>query len=254
MENKNIQLIESLAANAWQAESSQGLEGWLLRFSRGITRRGNSVFPQRDHGQVELDKKIDAVEAFYSKKGQPAIFQMTQAALPAGLYENLKKRGYRDAFFTQVQSAKTDVVLKNTKRKTVFTAIMETRPIPKWLDVYFETSQYGALSAEVRKNILEKIPGLAGFFMLKDDAQISAIGLGVIEGKHLGIYCMVTPESYRRQGTATEILHALAKWGGNHSVEHIYLQVMENNQPALALYKNAGFNKQYRYWYSEKAV
>ncbi len=254
MKNNEILFIESLAANAWQAETSKALDGWLMRYSRGITRRGNSVLPQDDHGQVELDKKIDTAEVFFAERGQPSIFQMTDAALPESLYQNLKNRGYKDNFFTQVQTAAPEVILKNTIRNSVFTVGMDNKPTQEWLAVYDESNHYSNLSAEVRKNILEKIPGSAGFFVLKDGNQISAIGLGVIEGSYMGIYCMVTPKAYRRQGAATEMLHCLAKWAGNNSVDHIYLQVMENNKPAMALYNNAGFKKQYRYWYSEKDV
>ena len=60
---------------------------------------------------------------------------------------------------------------------------------------------------------------------------------------------MATQPAFRRQGAAGAILHALARWGQAHGATQIYLQVMQDNQPALALYAGAGFETLYRYHY-----
>jgi ribosomal protein S18 acetylase RimI-like enzyme len=65
---------------------------------------------------------------------------------------------------------------------------------------------------------------------------------------------MATHPNYRRQGAATTILGALANWGSDHGADQMYLQVMENNPPALALYARAGFEKLYQYYYAEGPV
>jgi ribosomal protein S18 acetylase RimI-like enzyme len=63
---------------------------------------------------------------------------------------------------------------------------------------------------------------------------------------------MDTRPEFRRQGAASALLYALADWGKQHKASQMYLQVMENNPPALALYAKAGFEKQYQYWYAQK--
>jgi ribosomal protein S18 acetylase RimI-like enzyme len=49
-------------------------------------------------------------------------------------------------------------------------------------------------------------------------------------------------------------MRALAVWGKARGAEQTYLQVMENNPPALALYERLGFNKLYEYWYACKTL
>lgn len=254
MKNKSIIFIEDLAANAWQPESKQIAGGWLLRYSRGITRRGNSVLPLKDDGQINLNKKITIAEDFYSQYNLPLIFQMTKAAQPNGLNRTLKSLGYQDKFFTQVQTGSTKIVLKNTQGEKRFSVTGTPKLNLEWFNIYTQTNQYSGLSSEVRENILRQTPQNSCYLTLKDGNHIAAIGLGVIECDHMGIYCMVTPNEHRRKGAAIETIHALAKWGVNNFVHQIYLQVMENNRPALALYAKAGFTKQYRYWYTEKSI
>ena len=60
--------------------------------------------------------------------------------------------------------------------------------------------------------------------------------------------------NFRRQGYATAVLHALAAWAKAREADQIYLQVMEENTAAKALYTRAGFRTgyQYAYWYQEK--
>lgn len=252
MENKSILNIESLAANAWQPEEKSSFDGWVLRYSRGITRRGNSVLPIKDDGGISTDEKFDLVEDYYSEKQQPAIFQLTNAAQPKGLYQSLKKRGYTDNYFTEVQIASPEQVLAQSSNKPLFTATLHSQLDSSWFEVYTSGSKMTTKSIEVREGILQRIPNKTGFLQLKDGTDIVGIGLGVIENSHLGIYCMVTPKKHRRKGVAYEAVQRLTKWGQANKVKQIYLQVMENNLPALALYAKAGFLKKYHYWYAEK--
>jgi ribosomal protein S18 acetylase RimI-like enzyme len=62
---------------------------------------------------------------------------------------------------------------------------------------------------------------------------------------------MATRPEFRRRGCAAAILHALARWSQRHQVTQMYLQVMENNRPALALYAQVGFETRYHYHYRE---
>ena len=58
----------------------------------------------------------------------------------------------------------------------------------------------------------------------------------------------------RRQGYAGQVMRALAEWGEALGTEHVYLQVMENNPPALELYAKLSFKKLYGYYYLIKGV
>jgi RimJ/RimL family protein N-acetyltransferase len=48
------------------------------------------------------------------------------------------------------------------------------------------------------------------------------------------------------------VMRALAEWGETQGAQRVYLQVMEDNLPALRLYSKLGFQFLYQYFYSTK--
>ena len=58
-----IEEIEGCANRAWPAALVEPLDGWLLRWSDGLTRRGNSAYPLADTGSLPLEEKVEAVES-----------------------------------------------------------------------------------------------------------------------------------------------------------------------------------------------
>ncbi len=250
MNHEHIRFIERLAAKAWRPETEHPLDGWRLRYTQGVTRRGNSVLPIESGTKIPLEEKITQTEAFFTGWGEPPCFQMTKASQPEALIDTLAKRGYQDAYHTQVQTAQLAHVLENTAQASKYKPNHSDQFFEEWFNLYVNTSGYDAHSVAVRQGILSRVPPDANFLLLTDDATPVAVGLGVAENGWVGIYCMVTHENYRRQGAATQVLHELAKWGEGHKVSQMYLQVMENNPAGLALYAKAGFEFDYQYWYS----
>jgi ribosomal protein S18 acetylase RimI-like enzyme len=247
---EQIRFIEELAANAWRPEVEQYLDGWRLRYTQGITRRGNSVLPLVSENNVTLEKKLVLAEEFYSRWGKPPCFQLTRAAQPPGLIEVLNGHSYKDAFHTQVQTAPLGRVLSITSPNPKFKTTLKPELFEDWLDLYVKTSGYDEHSAAIRQGILSRIEPRASFVLLSSDDKPVAVGLGVLERGWVGIYCMVTREEFCRQGAAIHVLYALAEWSQQHKADKMYLQVMEDNTNALALYSKAGFEKLYLYWYS----
>ena len=76
---EEIALLEELGTNAWPAERIHTIAGWRLRTTEGVTRRANSVWPNRAEGALSLAERIDAVEAFYEAQGLPACFHISPA-------------------------------------------------------------------------------------------------------------------------------------------------------------------------------
>jgi len=71
-------MLDELAANAWPAPIQQQLESWRLRAAYGVTRRANSVLtldtlPSYEHW-------LDVVVDFYSSRGLPVQFQISEAS------------------------------------------------------------------------------------------------------------------------------------------------------------------------------
>ena len=65
----------------------------------------------------------------------------------------------------------------------------------------------------------------------------------------MGLFEVGTVPAQRRRGLATAVVEDLLAWGAGQGAERAYLQVMEANSPARALYARLGFQEAYRYWY-----
>jgi N-acetylglutamate synthase len=241
--------IEALAARAWPAEVCESLDGWLLRFNHGVTRRANSVLPIADGGELPLDRKLEAVERFYRQRGVTPRFQISPAVEPPELDRVLEERGYTSHARTCVQTAPTQRVLAvdaGGHRVSISPA-----PCQEWLLAYREVESADAGGAAVRHAIIERIEPPTAYARLDLDGQVAAIGLTVAEAEWSGLFAIGTRAGFRRRGCAAAIMRSLAEWSEQRGAAQLYLQVMEGNTPALALYAGLGFETLYHYHYRE---
>ncbi|MNS49561.1 putative acetyltransferase [compost metagenome] len=63
---------------------------------------------------------------------------------------------------------------------------------------------------------------------------------------------MRTEQSQRGRGLAGRVLAGLAQAALARGVERVFLQVDAQNQPALALYRRAGFETRWQYCYWQR--
>ena len=84
--------VEETCLNAWPALRQVLLDGWVLRFSEGLTRRANSAKPLRCSRETG-DGLIAACEALYQRRGLPTIFRLPSIIDP-DLDERLDELGY----------------------------------------------------------------------------------------------------------------------------------------------------------------
>src|SRR5215472_17124263 len=78
--------VEETCLNAWPALRQVLFDGWVLRFSEGLTRRANSANPLRGPRETD-DGVIAACEALYQRRQLPTIFR-----LPSIIDPDLDKR------------------------------------------------------------------------------------------------------------------------------------------------------------------
>jgi len=254
MSLERIHHLERLAAAAWPAAEREPLDGWLLRSNAGVTRRANSVWPNADDGELALDQKLAAVEAFYRRRGLPARYQICPAAQPAHLDALLTARGYRLDAPTSVQVAPLSTVREQTRPASDLAVVIASQLTESWFTTYCLADAIGEREAEARRGILLRIADRVGFASARLGEQTVVVGLGVVAEDWLGVFCMGTRSEFRRRGAALVVLHSLATWAGQQGVADIYLQVMENNTVARALYARAGLRTLYGYHSREKAA
>jgi len=85
--------LERLAFRARPALETIEIDGWVLRFAGGYTKRANSVNPQFS-STLPAEEKIARCESEYRARGLPTIFRLTPFSQPPELDEILERSGY----------------------------------------------------------------------------------------------------------------------------------------------------------------
>ena len=86
--------------------------------------------------------------------------------------------------------------------------------------------------------------------VLDAGAEPAAVGAAVMRDDWVMILCMATHARARRQGHAARILWSLANWACEPAQNRrLFLQVEDDNSPAMALYHLAGFQPAHTYYY-----
>jgi ribosomal protein S18 acetylase RimI-like enzyme len=78
---------------------------------------------------------------------------------------------------------------------------------------------------------------------------VVAIGRAVVDQRWCGVTALEVVESQRRRGLGNAVMRALLDWGARQGARHVYLQVAEDNTPALELYRRLGIGLHHRYHY-----
>jgi N-acetylglutamate synthase len=248
-----IRCLEEISLNAWPALQTVCLDGWLLRFAEGYTRRANSVqplYPAIEDGT--LMERIAQCERLYARAHRPTIFKMTDAALPGDLDAVLAERGYS-------REAETSVHILDLRAFALPAPVagqisINSQLSEEWLTAYLEMANIAAPHRPVLRQMLSNIvvPSTA-YAMLRCNGEMAAVGMAVSERGYVGLFDIHTSAPWRGQGLGTQLVTALLTWGRDEGANCAYLQVMRDNPPALHLYAKLGFAEAYGYWYRVKA-
>lgn len=247
MDDKDLLLtIEELALNSWPALVSQQLEGWRLRAANGVSRRGNSVFAGAPMPRYE--RWHDEVRDFYRRHGLPSRFYVSDAS-PEGLDDMLAGRGYEAEAPTVVQVAPCSRVLDVLPPSPGFQIRFFDRLEPEWLEAFIQAEGHEAWKKETYGQIMAAIGPRKVFVLAEVDGRPAGVGSSVAERGWAGLFNLATVPAYRGKGIAAQITRELTTWAQSNGAENLYLQVMENNAPALRLYERWGFTRLYGYHY-----
>ncbi len=240
----NPKRIEELSLNAWPALQQVLYDGWLLRLSKGYTKRANSVNPLYS-STLDLEQKVAYCEWFYTEHALKPIFRLTPFSSPPGLDHFLERRDYQVLDQTLVMILDLQKIDLHPQHEIE----IQYLEIDEWMSAYAKVSQAFTSNQDIHKEILEAITARTHMVTIKHAGEYVACGLGVLERESVGLFDIVTAPRFRRQGYATQIVMGILVWASQHGARHAYLQVMEQNSPGRQLYEKLGFEEFYRYWY-----
>jgi GNAT superfamily N-acetyltransferase len=235
--------VEEASLNAWPALQQVLLDGWVLRFSRGFTKRANSIVPLYPAVQPPIDK-IRYCENLYAREQLKTIFRLTTVDPYESLDHLLAERGYQHI-------DPTLVLCRDLHEGEQFAAGPAFRQLPRadWLDAYAENAAMPAKSQQPHAALLQGIRTDHVFGAIAPQGAPIACGMAVLERELVGLFDIVTQEAARRRGHAKTLVESLLGWAHQNGARYAYLQVMENNSAARALYQELRFTALYHYWY-----
>jgi ribosomal protein S18 acetylase RimI-like enzyme len=248
---EHIRLLEELGINAWAALQTQIYDGWILRFAEGYTRRANSVqvlYPS----QLTLDEKVAFCEQAYNDRGLATTFKLTEHAQPDNLDDVLDAQGYVASARTAVQAMSLDGTEATADFEDTTTA---NAPGLAWLDMYYQANDVEvAHYATARRIMSDNRLMPTTFVTIWDDTTPVGVAMITVERGYVGIFDVAIAADQRGKGYGKRLMArvmGLARAQGAHSA---YLQVMLDNEAALALYASLGFKTVYEYWYRQKPI
>jgi N-acetylglutamate synthase len=236
--------IEELSLNASGAFQSLLYDGWLLGFRPGPTKRLRCVNAFYSTS-LPLAEKVDYCVRFYRSVSLQAIFRMLPFSQPPELDAYLESLGWSTFERTLVLRADVPTV----SPVPVARDSVEILDAPRWVDVTAGLLDLTGdkLSAAVERARSYPLPHAGA--IVRHRGEVVACGLMKLEGAHAGLFALNTAPAHRRRGLGTAIVGALLAEASRQGSRAAYLQVTADNEGALALYRQFGFERVYDYWY-----
>lgn len=250
---RRIAWLEAAAADALAPAEELHADGWRLRFNEGVTRRGNSVLPEA-RGERPLAGKLSEVEAFYRTRGVVPRIQLTAAAQPARLDDELAGRGWeREPGASVLHHALEELPERPAAAADGADDVrVSQRPDAGYRAVQDVVVPGTAAWSDRRAQALTRA-GLVPWHLeiRDDDGRAVAAGLAVLdpERRCVGLFSLATIPEARGRGHGRALVTAAlgrARAAGAHGA---YLQVDARNDAALRLYRRLGFVVHHAYHY-----
>ena len=247
---RSVQNVQEACLNGWPALRELVFDGWLLRFSRGYTRRANSVHLLAP-GVLPLDGKIRYCEATYAAQGLPTLFCIPSTA-PPSLGHALDGRGY-DPPEDETRVLHMSLVRDAAPPEGV--ELEEGLPGDAWLRTLARLQGQGEAARHTHRKILEALAIPAVFASVPvGDGRLGAVAFGAV---HHGMVCVnsvATDPEFRRRGLAHRAISGVLAWARDrHGARGACVPVVAKNDPAVGLYEGLGFRDEvYRYHYRRR--
>ncbi|BBY49755.1 N-acetyltransferase [Mycolicibacterium arabiense] len=218
-----IRNLEHAAALAWPGAEQRWIDGWLLRFGGGHTRRANSAVPLEGWaGPATLPAIVD----WYAERGVPPLVAAPDRLLrlPAGIAVD----GENSIMVGDVKPGEPEPGVS-----------FALEPDAGWRQVDQRGVPDDVLAAVVDGEVtFATIPGTA--------VARAAVTTAPDGTRWVGLSAVHVAEEARRGGHGRGICSALLAWGADRGATRAYVQVEVDNGPAIDLYEAMGFRTHHR--------
>jgi ribosomal protein S18 acetylase RimI-like enzyme len=253
--------LEAIAREAWPAREQIVYDGWILGSSGAYTRRANSVAPVAA-GSLGLEARLAEAEAFYARRGRPAVFKLHAAAQPPELDAFLAARGYAHMSPTIVMTRTSETVSEveaatGTRGRDEGTQMTVTQGCVEtdWFDASVELSSVEPDRRDDYRAILDRVLATTSaslFGRVERDGKILSLALGCVVSDAVSFVQVATDREARGCRLAEQVLRGILRAAHEQGAPLGLLSVEADNEAARRLYGRLGFVERYRYWYREQ--
>lgn len=252
---KDIKSFQEYLMNSWPAKHYYFLNGWILRFTEGVTSRANSVFPIRYTGtQKTLDNDINLVEEAYNAHELQPVYTIPEFHEPKNLADKLLEQGYHtydhtSALGIKIGDIKIDEINKDFEYYFFNSRVEEISEFLAKFSKRNENEQ--RIIHKINQRII--IPKKRYILAKHKNDIIGTLFAVLVPQGYLYIGDVFVHPDYRKQKVATSMLvKFIDEWAVTESVKYIWLQVERRNIKALNLYYKFGMRKLYNYFYMKR--
>lgn len=237
----SIAAIESAAEVAWPPLERASLGEWRLSAGHGFSRRRNSVVPAGPLPD-DLRGRLESVSDWYAIRGLPVLFRVTPLCDPA-IDDALDQRGFslEDPVLVMTRSLSED---EGANRIVASPTVTDD-----WIATEVDALGIDRVVVDPWITAITAVPSPASFVTSKHGSESVGAGFGVIVDDLLGVFEMAVRPDQQRRGHATEMMSALHSFGYREGAEQAYLQVVEDSDVAVSVYRSVGYEVSHRYWY-----
>ncbi|MES2938508.1 MAG: GNAT family N-acetyltransferase [Pseudomonadota bacterium] len=237
--------LERATLAAVPPEAQEEIDGWLAAFDSGTVGRAHSAVPLRHDAAIAGEATRHVLEERYRAHGLPPMFRIPELACFDGLRVALRARGYAGSRHTLTQVAAVQAMRAAGDADRVELA---AAPDAAWAAA-FAGEGFDAADGQSRVAIMCR--GRSSVFAsVRLNGEVAAVGVGCYAHGWLGVHGMRTAPAFRGRGLGGAVLAALAREATTRGVGRAFLQVEVPRDPALALYRRAGFSTAWaaEYW------
>lgn len=243
--DEDVASIERATLDAVAPPAVEEMEGWLLPFDVSTIGRAKSAVPLRHHSLAAA--QLATIEDLYAARGLQAAFRVADVEGLVNIHAELQRLGYRADQPTLVQVGTVQQMRAVCQADP---ADISDTATPAWSTMYLSEG-FDPVDGAHRIQALSRSRHLV-YASLQEDGRSLAAGTASLSQGWASIHGMRTAADSRGRGLAGRVLAGLADAATRRGLQHVFLQVEENNHAALALYRRAGFATVWRYHYWRK--
>jgi GNAT superfamily N-acetyltransferase len=254
-----LKQLEELSLQQWPALITDDMDGWALRMANGYTKRANCISTLHYTRKVTAQNtlaNIASCEYKYTAIKQPTIFKITPFSEPQ-LDDLLAQLDYELVDPSLVLTLQLEQfvhhapTMKQSHAKELTFTIDEHISLC-WLEQYCQLTGVNPRFIPTMIDMIAAMPGqvLLARCLLND--EVVALAMAVIDQGIVGLYDVVTADSYRNLGLCSYLLSHLLLQCKQQGARYSYLAVVESNETAKHVYSKLGYQLAYRYWYRIK--